>query len=321
LFSNRVVSCYDDVKKGTCRRSDCKFFHPPNHLKNVVNTNGRNNLRLRNELKQQLKSQVGPQMMGLGGVALGSTPFLAPSASYLPASPLYPVTSWQEQLQMQMQIHQTPPVISAPPTTRDANPLLVPVPIVGGSVPMDSTPRLDSPPPPPGTKVSSPGLKKKRSRTPDMDNSANQKFQPLFREIQQDPISPKAKRFSPPRANDQDHINFPFAPLQICAQPKRQTSNQEIPLDLTTSYPTFLPQQTYNYDTTYQTMLVNPSQGYMLPTTYQMFPPSFNYNYAQYPTYQYPTYPTSMPISPAQARLTGEGLNIPTITTNRSTPH
>jgi len=56
LESNRVVACYDDVKKGACKRQDCKFFHPPNHLKNVVNTNGRNNLRLRNELKQQFKS-------------------------------------------------------------------------------------------------------------------------------------------------------------------------------------------------------------------------------------------------------------------------
>jgi hypothetical protein len=50
-----VVACYDDVKKGACRRRDCKFFHPPNHLKNVVNTNGRNNLRLRNELRQQFR--------------------------------------------------------------------------------------------------------------------------------------------------------------------------------------------------------------------------------------------------------------------------
>ena len=32
-ISNRVVACYDDVKKGACRRQDCKFFHPPNHLK------------------------------------------------------------------------------------------------------------------------------------------------------------------------------------------------------------------------------------------------------------------------------------------------
>lgn len=59
LESNRVVACYDDVKKGACKRQDCKFFHPPNHLKNVVNTNGRNNLRLRNELKQQFKSFSG----------------------------------------------------------------------------------------------------------------------------------------------------------------------------------------------------------------------------------------------------------------------
>ena len=47
LFSNRVVACYDDVKKGACKRKDCKFYHPPNHLKNVVHTNGRNNLRMR----------------------------------------------------------------------------------------------------------------------------------------------------------------------------------------------------------------------------------------------------------------------------------
>ena len=33
FHSNRVVACYDDVKKGACRRKDCKFFHPPNHLK------------------------------------------------------------------------------------------------------------------------------------------------------------------------------------------------------------------------------------------------------------------------------------------------
>eukprot|EP00092_Neocalanus_flemingeri_P007143 GFUD01007717.1.p1 GENE.GFUD01007717.1~~GFUD01007717.1.p1 ORF type:complete len:353 (-),score=68.14 GFUD01007717.1:275-1333(-) len=59
LESNRVVACYDDVKKGACKRQDCKFFHPPNHLKNVVNTNGRNNLRLRNELKQQFKTFSG----------------------------------------------------------------------------------------------------------------------------------------------------------------------------------------------------------------------------------------------------------------------
>jgi len=65
LESNRVVACYDDVKKGACKRQDCKFFHPPNHLKNVVNTNGRNNLRLRNELKQQFKSFGGtPEATG-----------------------------------------------------------------------------------------------------------------------------------------------------------------------------------------------------------------------------------------------------------------
>merc|ERR1719481_455882 len=60
LESNRVVACYDDVKKGSCKRKDCKFFHPPNHLKNVVHTNGRNNLRMRNELKQQLEAMQLP---------------------------------------------------------------------------------------------------------------------------------------------------------------------------------------------------------------------------------------------------------------------
>jgi len=92
LESNRVVACYDDVKKGACRRKDCKFFHPPNHLKNVVNTNGRNNLRLRNELKQQFKvmgqssqATLTHQAYYTQEVPTYPTPLYYPSLPYSPA--------------------------------------------------------------------------------------------------------------------------------------------------------------------------------------------------------------------------------------------
>ena len=117
LFSNRVVACYDDVKKGACKRKDCKFYHPPNHLKNVVHTNGRNNLRMRynnhhhgnpfrcysgeretlviglnvsvvrrNELKQQIDAMYG------GGPALAQAPMYCGYMSYPAYTQHSPVT-------------------------------------------------------------------------------------------------------------------------------------------------------------------------------------------------------------------------------------
>ncbi|XP_063135976.1 muscleblind-like protein 3 isoform X9 [Rattus norvegicus] len=41
--NGRVVACYDSLK-GRCTRENCKYLHPPPHLKSQLEINGRNNL-------------------------------------------------------------------------------------------------------------------------------------------------------------------------------------------------------------------------------------------------------------------------------------
>ncbi|XP_061878781.1 muscleblind-like protein 1 isoform X3 [Entelurus aequoreus] len=41
--NGRVIACFDSLK-GRCSRENCKYLHPPAHLKNQLEINGRNNL-------------------------------------------------------------------------------------------------------------------------------------------------------------------------------------------------------------------------------------------------------------------------------------
>uniref|UniRef100_A0A8C6VHT7 Muscleblind like splicing regulator 2 n=1 Tax=Naja naja TaxID=35670 RepID=A0A8C6VHT7_NAJNA len=41
--SGRVIACFDSLK-GRCTRENCKYLHPPTHLKTQLEINGRNNL-------------------------------------------------------------------------------------------------------------------------------------------------------------------------------------------------------------------------------------------------------------------------------------
>uniref|UniRef100_A0A8C6GIE8 Muscleblind like splicing factor 3 n=1 Tax=Mus spicilegus TaxID=10103 RepID=A0A8C6GIE8_MUSSI len=41
--NGRVVACFDSLK-GRCTRENCKYLHPPPHLKSQLEVNGRNNL-------------------------------------------------------------------------------------------------------------------------------------------------------------------------------------------------------------------------------------------------------------------------------------
>ncbi|XP_061776131.1 muscleblind-like protein 1 isoform X9 [Nerophis ophidion] len=41
--NGRVIACFDSLK-GRCSRENCKYLHPPPHLKNQLEINGRNNL-------------------------------------------------------------------------------------------------------------------------------------------------------------------------------------------------------------------------------------------------------------------------------------
>lgn len=41
--NGRVIACFDSLK-GRCSRENCKYLHPPTHLKTQLEINGRNNL-------------------------------------------------------------------------------------------------------------------------------------------------------------------------------------------------------------------------------------------------------------------------------------
>ncbi|XP_073482147.1 muscleblind-like protein 1 isoform X16 [Lithobates pipiens] len=41
--NGRVIACFDSLK-GRCSRENCKYLHPPSHLKTQLEINGRNNL-------------------------------------------------------------------------------------------------------------------------------------------------------------------------------------------------------------------------------------------------------------------------------------
>lgn len=45
----KVICCFDNLKN-KCRRDNCKYFHPPLHLKAQIEINGKQNLILKNEI-------------------------------------------------------------------------------------------------------------------------------------------------------------------------------------------------------------------------------------------------------------------------------
>ncbi|XP_070539102.1 muscleblind-like protein 3 isoform X7 [Ptychodera flava] len=49
--NGRVTACFDSLK-GKCTRENCKYLHPPAHLKSQLEINGRNNLAAQKMLQQ-----------------------------------------------------------------------------------------------------------------------------------------------------------------------------------------------------------------------------------------------------------------------------
>ncbi|XP_059081051.1 uncharacterized protein LOC131878915 isoform X2 [Tigriopus californicus] len=86
-----VVSCHDFVfshgsKKRGCVRNNCKFFHPPMHLRIAVINAGKNNKRIRAELFRQIPAQpsLGIRSLAPGGIMPSPQwPPLANTAPYL----------------------------------------------------------------------------------------------------------------------------------------------------------------------------------------------------------------------------------------------
>uniref|UniRef100_A0A8V5HGE5 Uncharacterized protein n=1 Tax=Melopsittacus undulatus TaxID=13146 RepID=A0A8V5HGE5_MELUD len=66
--NGRVIACFDSLK-GRCTRENCKYLHPPPHLKTQLEINGRNNL-----IQQKTAAAMFAQQM----------PFMLPGAQLQP---------------------------------------------------------------------------------------------------------------------------------------------------------------------------------------------------------------------------------------------
>ncbi|XP_061547971.1 muscleblind-like protein 2 isoform X7 [Phyllopteryx taeniolatus] len=90
--NGRVIACFDSLK-GRCTRENCKYLHPPAHLKTQLEINGRNNLIQQKTAAAMLAHQMQfmipgttmqpvqtfPVSQGLGSTAaLSYTPYLTP---------------------------------------------------------------------------------------------------------------------------------------------------------------------------------------------------------------------------------------------------
>ncbi|XP_072298584.1 muscleblind-like protein 2 isoform X3 [Eucyclogobius newberryi] len=99
--NGRVIACFDSLK-GRCTRENCKYLHPPAHLKTQLEINGRNNLIQQKTaaamLAQQMQFMIPGttmqpmtfpmgQTLGSGG-GLSYTPYITPmshSVSLMPS--------------------------------------------------------------------------------------------------------------------------------------------------------------------------------------------------------------------------------------------
>ncbi|XP_047190527.1 muscleblind-like protein 3 isoform X3 [Scophthalmus maximus] len=81
--NGRVIACFDSLK-GRCTRENCKYLHPPPHLKTQLEINGRNNLIQQKAAAAMLAQQMqfmlpGTQLQPI--TTFSMTPSLATSPS------------------------------------------------------------------------------------------------------------------------------------------------------------------------------------------------------------------------------------------------
>ncbi|XP_066565606.1 muscleblind-like protein 1 isoform X4 [Amia ocellicauda] len=95
--NGRVIACFDSLK-GRCSRENCKYLHPPPHLKTQLEINGRNNLIQQKNMamlaqQMQLANAMMPgtqlQPMGTTCNGMGTTRIMSPD--FLP-KPMFSVT-------------------------------------------------------------------------------------------------------------------------------------------------------------------------------------------------------------------------------------
>uniref|UniRef100_A0A096M6Y0 Muscleblind-like splicing regulator 1 n=1 Tax=Poecilia formosa TaxID=48698 RepID=A0A096M6Y0_POEFO len=78
--NGRVIACFDSLK-GRCSRENCKYLHPPPHLKTQLEINGRNNL-----IQQKNMAMLAQQMQLANAMMPGTQlpPMLQPMFSVTP---------------------------------------------------------------------------------------------------------------------------------------------------------------------------------------------------------------------------------------------
>lgn len=83
MENGRVVACFDSLK-GRCARENCKYLHPPPHLKTQLEINGRNNLIQQKTAAAMFSQQM--QLLLQNAHMSSLTPFpMAPSLAVNPA--------------------------------------------------------------------------------------------------------------------------------------------------------------------------------------------------------------------------------------------
>ncbi|XP_013920042.1 PREDICTED: muscleblind-like protein 2 isoform X3 [Thamnophis sirtalis] len=93
--SGRVIACFDSLK-GRCTRENCKYLHPPTHLKTQLEINGRNNLIQQKTAAAMLAQQMqfifpGAPLQPMPSFSVGPTIGSNPALNFAPY--LTPVTS------------------------------------------------------------------------------------------------------------------------------------------------------------------------------------------------------------------------------------
>ncbi|XP_034273624.1 muscleblind-like protein 2 isoform X9 [Pantherophis guttatus] len=93
--SGRVIACFDSLK-GRCTRENCKYLHPPTHLKTQLEINGRNNLIQQKTAAAMLAQQMqfifpGAPLQPMPSFQVGPTIGSNPALNFAPY--LTPVTS------------------------------------------------------------------------------------------------------------------------------------------------------------------------------------------------------------------------------------
>uniref|UniRef100_A0A8C6VMG3 Muscleblind like splicing regulator 2 n=1 Tax=Naja naja TaxID=35670 RepID=A0A8C6VMG3_NAJNA len=93
--SGRVIACFDSLK-GRCTRENCKYLHPPTHLKTQLEINGRNNLIQQKTAAAVLAQQMqfifpGAPLQPMPSFPVGPTIGSNPALNFAPY--LAPVTS------------------------------------------------------------------------------------------------------------------------------------------------------------------------------------------------------------------------------------